>query len=114
MPYQILVEPAHENRSAFARWCLAQNPPIMTVSSHGSQVPADLFAAIPGELLDGARVDGHVYRHVIEGFEPDGDGYKPVPVPVDDGVSPEPVTAPKTRQRRQTRKVAPVEGKVSE
>lgn len=101
MPYLILVEPADEHRRGFARWCLAQDPQIMTVNSQGSYVPADLFTEIPGELLEGSRVDGHVFRHVVEGFEPDGDGYSPVAVPVEDGVKPERLASPKPRQRRQ-------------
>ena len=76
MPYLILVEPADEQRQGFARWCLAQDPPIMTASATGSEVPADLFATIPDELLDGAYVDGHIFRPVVEGKAPSGDGYR--------------------------------------
>lgn len=102
MTYMVLVEPADEQRSAFARWCLAQDPPIMTASATGSEVPADLFAAVPDALLDGAYVDGHVFRPVIEGKLPDGDGYQaePVNVPVNDGPKPEPLSTPKTPARR--------------
>jgi hypothetical protein len=74
--YLVLVEPADENRQGFARWCLAQDPPIMTASASGSEVPADLFTTIPDELLDGAYIDGHVFRPVVEGKAPAGDGYR--------------------------------------
>lgn len=108
MTYLVLVEPADEHRQGFARWCLAQEPPIMTASSSGSEVPADLFATIPDELLDGARVDGTVFRPVVEGFNPGpGDTYTP-----EQPSTPESATAPakapqkraQTRQRRTTRK----------
>jgi hypothetical protein len=71
----ILIEPAPANRSAFARWCLAQNPPIPTATATGSRVPTDLFQAVPDELLAEARIDGHVFRPVVAGKEPQGDGY---------------------------------------
>jgi hypothetical protein len=91
--YLVLVEPADEHRQGFARWCLAQDPPIMTASSSGSEVPADLFATIPDELLDGARVDGTVFRPVIEGFGPgSGDTYAPE--------QPGPAAQPKPRARK--------------
>ncbi len=90
MTYMILVEPADENRQAFARWCLAQDPPLMTASASGTEVPADLFVDLPDAILNGAHVDGHVFRNVVEGVEPEGDGYRP---------------AVKPRQRR-TRKAA--------
>ena len=107
MTYLVLVEPADEQRRAFARWCLAQDPPIMTASASGSEVPADLFATIPDELLDGAYIDGHVFRPVIEGKAPLGDGYSD-----EQPSAPESATAPakapqkraQTRQRRTTRK----------
>lgn len=99
----ILIEPAPEHRRAFARWCLAQDPKIPTTTAFGSDVPTDLFAAVPDELLDGARIDGHVFRPVVEGAVPDGAGYRPADVvPVDDGAQPEPVKTP--ARRRNTRK----------
>lgn len=85
MTYLVLVEPADERRRAFARWCLAQNPPIMTASSTGSEIPADLFTTMPEELLEGAYVDGHIYRHVAD----------EAPDP-----APEPVKAPLPRRNR--------------
>lgn len=60
----IHVEPADEHRRGFARWCLAQTPRIETASATGSDVPLDLFKDIPGELLDGALVDGQPFSHV--------------------------------------------------
>lgn len=77
----------------------------MTASATGSEVPADLFASVPDALLDGAHVDGHVFRPVIEGKLPDGDGYRaePVNVPVNDGPKPEPLDVPKTPARRTRR-----------
>lgn len=113
MPYLVLVEPAPEQRQAFARWCLAQDPPIQTASATGSEVPADLFTAIPDELLYDAHVDGHIFRHVIEGLAPHGDGYAPVAVPVDDGARPEPLTdtePPKTPQKRTQRRTSTRKG----
>lgn len=71
----IMVEPADASRRDFARWCLAQEPRIETASARGFLVPIVLFAGVPDELLDGARIDGHVFRPVIEGLSPEGDGY---------------------------------------
>lgn len=107
MTYLILVEPADEQRQGFARWCLAQDPPIMTASATGSEVPADLFVDIPDELLDGAYVDGHVFRPVVEGKSPSGDGYsdEQPDVPLVElrlPVSDEPKPAKKTAARRRT------------
>lgn len=76
----VYVEPAREHRQAFARWCLAQNPPIMTASATGSEVPRELFNLVPDEILDGALIEGRVFRPVIEGLEPHGTGYAPEPV----------------------------------
>lgn len=110
MTYLILVEPADEQRQGFARWCLAQDPPIMTASATGSEVPADLFVDIPDELLNGAYVDGHVFRPVVEGKLPDGDGYRDeVPLtelrlPVGDTTKPAKKTAARQSVGRSTRK----------
>jgi hypothetical protein len=98
--YLVLVEPADEHRPGFARWCLAQDPPIMTVSATGSEVPADLFKAVPDELLDGAYVDGHLFRPVVEGKSPEGDGYRDQQEAPADADAP----GPKQRGRRTTRK----------
>lgn len=77
--YLILIEPADEHRQGFARWCLAQDPKILTASATGSLVPSTLFETIPDPLLDGALIDGHRFRPVVKGLEPDGDGYKKTP-----------------------------------
>lgn len=109
MTYLVLVEPADEHRRGFARWCLAQDPPIMTASASGSEVPADLFATIPDELLDGAHIDGRVFRPVVEGMAPLGDGYQPdaggpdVPL-VDRPVPGRPAAKKTAARRRSTRK----------
>lgn len=87
--YLILIEPADEHRQGFARWCLAQDPKILTASATGSLVPSALFETIPDPLLDGALIDGHRFRPVVKGLEPDGDGYRPSELP-------EPVGAPLT------------------
>lgn len=71
----ILIEPAQAARQGFARWALSQEPRIETASARGFLVPIELFAGIPDELLDGSRIDGHVFRPVIEGLSPEGDGY---------------------------------------
>jgi hypothetical protein len=89
----ILIEPASAQRAAFARWCLAQNPPIPTATATGSRVPAELFLAVPDELLAESRIDGHVFRPVLEGKAPEGDGYKPEAA--------EPVEKPVRRTRAQ-------------
>lgn len=106
MTYLVLVEPADEQRRAFARWCLAQDPPIMTTTASGSEVPADVFRDMPEGLLVGAYVDGHLYQHVAE--EPVR--LTEIRIPVNDGPRPEPlsgsVTAPKQRSRRTPRKAA--------
>ena len=108
MTYLVLVEPADEHRQGFARWCLAQDPPIMTASASGSEVDADLFAKIPDELLDGAYIDGHVFRSVIEGFGPLGDGYREAPAydppPVAEKAADDTPKAP--ARRRNSRKAA--------
>lgn len=54
----LFIEPAREHRRDFARWCLAQDPPIQTASSTGSNVPVGLYPSVPQELLEGAFVDG--------------------------------------------------------
>jgi hypothetical protein len=116
MSETILIEPADEHRRAFARWCLDQDPQIMTTSASGSEVPAALFVDVPAELLEGAYIDGRLFRPALAGFEPYGDGYRAVDdgatpadvVPVNDGAQPEQVAAPvkaaakKTTARRRT------------
>jgi hypothetical protein len=55
------IEAADPHRRDFARWCLAQDPPIQTASSTGSNVPVDLYPSVPVEFLQGAYVDGYRY-----------------------------------------------------
>lgn len=119
----IYIEPAPEQRAAFARWCLEQTPPIPTATAFGSNVPVGLFGAVPEAVLAGAKIDGHMYRPVIEGFEPDGDGYKSARL-LDCGLCyeengeevhphpectwnarPEPAKTPATRRTRKPRQV---------
>jgi len=57
----IHVEPAHEQRPGFAAWGLAQTPPLQTASATGWDVPVDLYAVLPPELLEGGYVDGFPY-----------------------------------------------------
>ncbi len=111
----IVVEPADEQRSALALWLLERDPDIRTVSHRAFAVPAALFQDAPAELLDGALVDGHVFRSVVDGLVPHGDGYAQVAapadvVPVNDGAQPEPLSAPvkavQPRQRTRARKAA--------
>lgn len=104
MTYLVLVEPADEHRKGFAQWCLSQDPPIMTASASGSEVPADLFTTIPDELLDGAHIDGHVFRPVVEGKAPLGDGYQPDVPLVDRPVPGRPAAKKTAARRRSTRK----------
>lgn len=64
----IHVEPAHEQRPAFALWGLDQFPPLGTASAQGWDVPLDLYVSIPPELLAGAYVDG--YPHDVPQPQP--------------------------------------------
>lgn len=75
----INVQPADHLRRAFARWAVAQTPRVETSGADTSAVPEELFKLIPEELLVGSRVDGTLYRHVVESLVPDGKGYKPAP-----------------------------------
>lgn len=70
MSYNVLIEPADDQRAAFARWCLAQTPKIQTATASGSVVSAELFKQVPEPILVGAYVDGRLYRHVAEQREP--------------------------------------------
>ena len=100
MTESVNIEPAPVQRSAFAMWCLAQDPQLSFTGPDAADVPLDLYPTVPTDLLIGAYVDGYAYRHVIEGFVPDGTGYKPE-VPVQDGAQPEPV-APLGRTKNGT------------
>ncbi|ALY07265.1 hypothetical protein SEA_MAIH_15 [Streptomyces phage Maih] len=55
------IEPADEQRRAFARWALSQTPKLQTSSSTGTDVPVALYPDVPPELLEGAYVDGFRY-----------------------------------------------------
>lgn len=101
------VEPADGNRRDFARWCLDQDPKIMTASSSGSDVPVDLYPSIPVALLEGAYVDGYLYRGAdpVPAVRPDG-GKPPEPVsrPSSDGDTQSATAAPKAPQKRAQRR----------
>lgn len=56
-----MIEADGPHRPAFARWCLAQDPPIQTASATGFLVPLDLYPSVPPELLEGAYIDGYPY-----------------------------------------------------
>lgn len=55
------IEPSRDRRSAFALWCLAQDPVIQTSSASGFDVPVSLYPTVPTELLEGGYVDGYLY-----------------------------------------------------
>jgi hypothetical protein len=57
----ITVKPARDLRTAFARWAVAQDPKVRTVSPVDFAVPYGLFTSVPERLLVGAVVDGHTY-----------------------------------------------------
>lgn len=57
----IHIEPAHEQRPAFALWGLSQEKPLQTATASGWDVPVDLYPSVPAELLTGAYVDGYPY-----------------------------------------------------
>lgn len=61
MSDMIHIEPAHEQRPAFAAWGLAQTPALQTASATGWDIPLDLYPSVPTELLAGAYVDGFPY-----------------------------------------------------
>ncbi|WP_190122179.1 hypothetical protein [Streptomyces inusitatus] len=66
----IRVQPAPEQRQAFARWAVRQTPKIRTVDPTTFAVPAHLFAIAPEAILTGAQVDGHPYiTPTLEDFE---------------------------------------------
>lgn len=78
-PEYIEVTPAAELRTAFARWAVAADPMMRTTSLNTFAVPYALFTAVPEEVLVGALIDGHPYRHVEEG---DLMVHTPAPEPV--------------------------------
>ncbi|WP_284576828.1 hypothetical protein [Streptomyces sp. 2P-4] len=61
MSHLIHVQPAPEQRRAFAVWATQQTPKVRTVSPSVFAVPAGLFTAVPEEVLIGSTVDGHRY-----------------------------------------------------
>lgn len=58
---EIHIEPAPEQRQAFARWGVAQTPKVRTVGPSTFAVAPGLFVDAPEEILIGALVDGHRY-----------------------------------------------------
>ncbi|MFD8509704.1 hypothetical protein ACFV27_00960 [Streptomyces antimycoticus] len=60
-PDEIHIEPAPEQRVAFARWGVAQAPKVRTVGVSTFAVAPELFVQAPEEILIGALVDGHRY-----------------------------------------------------
>ena len=74
MTTHVYIEPADEQRRPFARWCLDQSPRIETASATGSNVPVELYPEVPVELLEGAYVDGYLFRSIdpVPAVRPDG------------------------------------------
>lgn len=113
------IEPHQDRRAAFARWCLAQVPPLNTTSSTGWNIPLDLYPSVPPELLEGAFVDGFAYDR------PTSQTVKPVSAPVvavqaDAGpiaqttTAKPPSTPRKPRKRAARKSAAPQTRKVDE
>lgn len=69
----IHVQPTRECRVAFARWAVAQNPKVRTVSPHTFAVAPHLFTEAPEDILIGSLVDGHRYISPDETGTPDPD-----------------------------------------
>ncbi|MCF3960620.1 C2H2-type zinc finger protein [Streptomyces fuscigenes] len=57
----IRVQPARALRRDFARWAVAQEPKVRTVSESAFGVPPRLFTDMPEALLRGSLVDGRAY-----------------------------------------------------
>ncbi|MFJ4627179.1 hypothetical protein [Streptomyces sp. NPDC088847] len=70
----IHIEPAPEQRTAFARWGVRQTPKIRTVGVSTFAVDARLFVEAPEEILIGSLVDGHPY---VSPHDEDQDGGAP-------------------------------------
>lgn len=66
----ITVRPDREQRADFARWAVARDPKVRTVSPVDFAVPYRLFTSVPEDLLVGAVVDGHTYVIPDEPAEP--------------------------------------------
>lgn len=60
------IEPSAEQRQAFAKWGVRQDPKVRTVGISTFAVPYHLLTDIPEAVLVGALIDGHLYRHVEE------------------------------------------------
>lgn len=75
----IRIEPAPARRRAFAAWAVSQDPKVRTCSATEFAVPADLYAAMPEDILIGSRVDGH--RYVSPELDAPFVAPSPVPVP---------------------------------
>jgi hypothetical protein len=57
----IRIQPARHLRVPFARWAVAQEPKLRTISPEAFAVPAHVFTDMPEELLRGSLVNGHPY-----------------------------------------------------
>lgn len=99
------IEPADDQRRAFARWALSQTPKLQTSSSTGTDVPVDLYPSVPAELLEGAFVDGFRYGAEDVRQVPAGDAGKAASVSGDTGPTQGPQEAPQ-RARKTPRKRA--------
>lgn len=106
MTQLIHVEPAPELRARFARWGLDMFDHLATTST-GFSVPVDAYPSIPKALLEGAYVDGYLYRGAdpVPAVRPDG-GKPPEPVsrPSSDGDTQSATAAPKAPQKRAQRR----------
>lgn len=101
----IHVEPAHEQRPAFAAWGLSQTPPLQTASATGWDVPIDLYPSVPSELLVGGYVDGFRYDRAAKQPEP----VTEVPAPVVDRLpqaEPKPARNPLAAERKPRKRAA--------
>lgn len=114
------IEPADEQRRAFARWALSQTPKLQTSSSTGTDVPVDLYPEVPPELLEGAYVDGFRYGGP-EAPQPDADAPPKVPAgPTSTGTASAPQAAadgpekkPRKRAARRPRKATRSSGQLT-
>lgn len=110
MTDKIIVQPAPELRSEFAKWGLYYQPAFHTVSPFEFAVPLEAFVDCPEVLLIGSTVDGHLYRSPVEDEEngtppPAAPEPEPEPVfaPLDDApADDEPAPKPAPRGRRRT------------
>jgi hypothetical protein len=103
----IHIEPAREQRRAFALWALSQTPKLQTSSSTGTDVPVDLFPDVPPELLEGAYVDGFPYGG------PSAPQPKLAPAEKAAPAAPKPARKPRKRAARKPRAAASEPGKLT-